>query len=170
MRLVAIMFCLAMTHFAVADDGSRNQKIAEILKAQGLYEQIALQLEAQKKSTIRIGEKIFAKAISERDLTNEKYGPKLKEIFRRFMERGAGILTADELLGIVASHYGKNLSDRELDEILAYYKSPIGQKDVSSTKAAMEGFVPDMMNLYDQKLTESIKLMESELNELSGPQ
>ena len=68
--------------------------------------------------------------------------PNQKELaaFERLVSRSSSVFSAQEFVDSWSAEYGKELSTAELTEILRYYESPTGKKDVSASKAAMARF------------------------------
>ena len=55
---------------------------------------------------------------------------------------------AKEIVEVWAKAYGSRFNDKELDGLLAYYKSPLGQKDVKASQAAL----PELTQHFSQKI------------------
>jgi hypothetical protein len=47
---------------------------------------------------------------------------------------------ADDLVALWSRLYGRDLSNDDLDQILAYYTSSVGRKDVAASHSAMAEF------------------------------
>ncbi|MBP7454384.1 MAG: DUF2059 domain-containing protein [Ottowia sp.] len=65
---------------------------------------------------------------------------KMAQALDRYMERATRLFTADEYLSVWAKQYGADLSDEDLRQLLAHYRSPIGRKEVAANQRAMAGF------------------------------
>lgn len=152
---------------AQAGEVERDTKIAEIFAAQGLSQQIEQQLEQFRGDAMeRIAKSIFDKAISDRPSVVGIKKQDVEEVLVRFVKRNASMLTADNLIKVAAGQYGKELTDSDLDAILAYYKSPVGKKDVSATLRTVSSLSETILKTFDDKLAESVAAMESELDNL----
>lgn len=137
--LVALFLCGSV----MADEKSRQATIAEIFKAQGMQEMLQEHLELAKTTAGELGRgqlKIMLSGLgaTEDQLNSEMFkNSELAQIFGRYIERSAAIFSAEELVNAVAVAYGKNLSEADLNNILAFYQSPSGRKDVLASKEAM---------------------------------
>lgn len=148
---------------ANADEVTRKEKIANIIEAQGLMQMFQQQLDQSKASAGDLGKSIAKKLISESKLAEEQVNPKFEAIFSRYMERTATMFSAKEFVDTWTTFYGKNLLESELDQILAYYQSPVGKKDVLASQVAMVGFGQTMSTQMQERLNASIAQLMSDL-------
>lgn len=157
--MVALLAC----GVAVADETTQREKIAKIIEAQGLTLMFQQQLDASKEAAGEIGRNIAKKLLTESGVPEGQQSPKVEQAIRRYMERCATMISAKELVDTWAAFYGKNLSDAELDQVLAYYQSPVGRKDVLATQVAMAGFSQKINTLGQERMNVSIGQLMSEL-------
>ncbi len=157
--MVALLAC----GVAVADEITQREKIAKIIEAQGLTLMFQQQLDASKEAAGEIGRNIAKKLLTESGVPEGQQSPKVEQAIRRYMERCATMISAKELVDTWAAFYGKNLSDAELDQVLAYYQSPVGRKDVLATQVAMAGFSQKINTLGQERMNVSIGQLMSEL-------
>ena len=68
------------------------------------------------------------------DQFKQKY-PKVDEGFWKKMENEINV---NSLIDISTSVYEKNFSDKEIDELLKFYKSPLGKKMVQNAPMIMQ--------------------------------
>lgn len=148
---------------AVADETTQREKIAKIIEAQGLTLMFQQQMDASKEAAGEIGRDLAGKILKESGAPEGQQNPKVEQALRRYMERCATMISAKELVDTWATFYGKNLSDAELDQVLAYYQSPVGRKDVLATQVAMAGFSQKINTLGQERMNASIGQLMSEL-------
>ncbi|MCL2635072.1 MAG: DUF2059 domain-containing protein [Betaproteobacteria bacterium] len=88
----------------------------------------------------------------------------IEAAYQAFVDTAEPNWTVEEAVGIWAEHYGAQLTEAELDQILIFYKSPIGQKDISATQKAMPSWsaffaernqevLDTALNAYVERLT-----------------
>lgn len=135
-----IFIALFMCGFASAAESPRQSKINQIVVAQGLESMFQQQLDQYKASSAEMGRDIFRKILSESGISPSQADSEAEKVFTRYMERVSTLISAKEMTDIWSSHYGKNLTETELDQILFYYNSEAGKKDVSAQKTAMAAF------------------------------
>jgi hypothetical protein len=143
--LLAMMFVISA--HASANEPVRQAKIAEIMEAQRLLQMFQQQLDQAKVQASELGRDIYQKVLAE---SGGKENPKLELVFTRYIERCSTIFTAEEFVEIWSRFYGSELSEADLDGILAYYQSSIGKKDVVASQAALLGF-SQVMSTEGQK-------------------
>jgi hypothetical protein len=135
--LIVFVMVLLTASCSLADDASKMVKIKELMKVQGLDELIEQQkiyCEAQAKE---IGEKTMQQFRNQLPNIDKDSAKALDAAFQRFLNQAKPTWTAEEAVAAWGTYYGANITENELDKILAFYKSPEGQKDISATKAAM---------------------------------
>jgi hypothetical protein len=141
--VVASALCLAAL-CGNAHAQSRPELIAELIGAQGLDEVIAESLEDSKATTQKLGRSALDQMLASAGNIEPGKRKRIEAIFQRFSEQSASLWTSSELVSIFAKHYGTDLSDAELTQMLAYYKSPIGVKDVAAAKIAMRTYTNEL--------------------------
>jgi hypothetical protein len=92
---------------ALADDTARNRKIAEIVKAQGVYQQFDDLIQQSKVSTGKFLDESYRKILSDLNAPNARSNPKFEAAFRRFSDKAANLWTADDLLAVWTKNYGR---------------------------------------------------------------
>ncbi len=132
---VAALICgAAVPAFA---QETRQELVQKISVAQGIHGMFEQQLADQRESLRGYGAKLLIDMVAQ---SGGEATAKEKAAFERFVSRAAKALSAKELSDKWVASYGTDLSTSDLQEILKYYPSPIGKKDVAATKAAMKVF------------------------------
>ncbi|MEJ7805598.1 MAG: DUF2059 domain-containing protein [Telluria sp.] len=160
MKHAIIIAVLFVCSHAQADEASKRAKISKLVAAQGLELMFQQQLDASKVAMIDLGKNIV-RSLADPKVPETEEQKRIAPVFNRFVARTGEMFSAKELVDSWASHYGKNLTEAEIDKILAYYTSPIGQKDVKSSQAAMVGFSTMMSaesNNRAMKLLDQLKI------------
>jgi hypothetical protein len=163
MKKALLVIALLLSAYAYADDSARQAKIAQIVKAQGLQQMFQQQIDQSKAAAADTGKNLYRKMLAESGITEGQENPKLEQVFTKYLERCASMLSARELVATWSSFYGKDLSEAELDKILAYYKSPVGKKDVLASQVAMAGFSQAMSAEVQKRMEASIGQLMADL-------
>jgi hypothetical protein len=159
LKSVFVLILFLMAGSSYADDTTRRAIINQIVEAQGLQQMFQGQLDQSKSVAGQYGRDIFNRVMNELAPGQTKPDSKMEAIFSRYLDSCASMWTAKELADAWAKHYGKGLSDQDLDQILAYYLSPAGKKDVAASQYAMVNFTRETQ-------TESIKRMNAATDKL----
>lgn len=163
MKYLLIALTFLVSAHAWADTSARQAKVARIIEAQGLEQMFQQQLDQSRAQASELGQSLYQKMIAESGMPEGTQHQKLEQVFTRYLERCSSMFTARELVDIWAGFYGKQLTDAELDKILAYYRSPTGKKDVAAAQAAMLGFSQVMGLEMQRRLDASIGQLMAEL-------
>lgn len=137
-RVVALACLLAMLSTpARADEASKTAKIAELLKLQGMVQNIDnMRAESIKRTeALRpLYEKQLRDALP--DAPPEMWA-RFDTAFKRYIDANRAVWSTEDAVAAYGKLYGARLSEDELDQILAFCRSPVGQKDVQASSAAM---------------------------------
>ena len=163
MKKFAIAVAILWSLHAQADEAARQAKIAQIIEAQGLQQMFQQQLDQSKAAAADIGKNLYRKMLAESGITEGQENPELEKVFAKYMERCATMFSAKELVATWSSFYGKDLSEADLTKILAYYKSPVGRKDVLASQSAMAGFSQAMAVEGEKRMSASIGQLMADL-------
>ncbi|MBT9137167.1 MAG: hypothetical protein DDT34_02254 [Firmicutes bacterium] len=165
--VIALLLCPAA---ALADDNSRQRKVGQIIEAQGLHKMFRQQLEQSRVAALEYGHKIRGQMVAAAGLPNDDNRLALEQAFTRYIEGIASIWTAEELVALWSAHYGKNLSDDDLDKILAYYTSETGKKDVAASQTASVAFLQAMLAKEGKRMEALTATLTAELKEAANEQ
>lgn len=150
---VAISPCFA--------EETRADVIQKIAASQGLFEMFEQQLEQQKDSMKGYAAKLFEQTTAQ---TGGQANAKEKAVFERFVAKATALFSATEITRTWTASYGKDLSVQDLQEILKYYDSPIGRKDVAANKTAMISYSTWMNQEAQTRSTALLKELVQELD------
>jgi hypothetical protein len=131
--LFLIVACLCATT-ASADD--RTDKVRALMEAQGLLTTMQQQLTAGRERSRAMASQMLEsafKGLAPDPVTKEK----MTEAANQFIDEMKNPLTAADIVAIWSDAYGSKFSDVELDGLLAYYRSPLAQKEVQVSRQAL---------------------------------
>lgn len=141
---------------------TRASLVRQIVEVQGVRQMFEEQY-VQQRNAIEDQAKQLYTQIVESD--GGKESEKSKEIFMRFMTKTSEMISVSEMTNRWISYYGTQLSDKDLKDILAYYKTETGKKDIAATRAAMTPFtawlLQESQKRGEQLMTEFIQEMEN---------
>jgi hypothetical protein len=130
------LLCAAGVPVARGDDSSRAAKVAELMQLTGLAQMMAqsraVGQAAAQKTVQSMSEQAFAKFPT---IPPEKRA-RIEDASKQFMRDIDSGFDQDDAVRVWGRFYSESLTETELDAILAYYRSPVGQKDVSASRAA----------------------------------
>jgi hypothetical protein len=172
MKYVLLAIALVISGHVNANESARQAKITKIIEAQGLQQMFQQQLDQSKGQARDLGKNLYRKMLSESGITDGQENTKFEQVFTQYIERCSTMFTAKEFVETWSRFYGKNLSEVELEKILAYYKSSAGKKDVAASQAAMVGFSQVMGAESQKRMNDSIGQLMADLKaamEMANP-
>jgi hypothetical protein len=139
-----------------ADQQATKEQLAKLFEAMRLRDQLA--------SVTKMMPTIMQQAMEEQLKQVAKDHPEVtsmtdeqkqaaQAIVKNYMEKVIGVYSPDDMIADMASVYKKNLTRSDVDGIIAFYQSPVGQHMLDRMPAMMK----DSMNLVMEHLQERIK-------------
>lgn len=119
--------------------GDREAKIQVLMEAQGLLETFQQQMDLRREQSHEQGQIMLDEFLRNLNPSIE-YKEKFKEAFNKYAEALSSPWSADELVAVWAQHFGKHFTDSELDKLIDFYSSGLGQKEVMANREAMVKF------------------------------
>jgi hypothetical protein len=149
---------------AAASAADRSEKIRELMEAQGLVETFQQQLKAGREHTRKMADEMVGKVLSSLNPPVE-FQVKFRDAARDFIVAAQAPWTARDIVEVWGKYYGAKFSDEELDQLLKYYRSPLGQKDALAAREALIPYTTEFQARYKPILD---KAMQQFLNRLQA--
>lgn len=134
-KLLLILLVISTNCFG--DD--REQKIQRLMEAQGILAMFEQQLTMSRQQGREQADRML-----EQILTNLNPNKDFQNRFRAASEKFISALetpwSAKEIVSVWAQYFGAKFSDAELDELLKFYQSDLGKKEVIASKEALVDF------------------------------
>lgn len=142
--------------------GDKEDKIRKLMEAQGLLSMFESQLEMGKAQSEKAGRQMMDQLLSQIN-PNEEFQARFSAAFNNYMGKVTAPWGAEEIVSVWGQYYGQHFTESELDSLVEFYTSSIGQKEVKASKSALTEF-----NLHFQKLGEPIfkKAIQEYIQEL----
>jgi hypothetical protein len=165
LRALAFVLVIASATGLSAEDDVKQQKIAELVRTTKLQEMFEQQVVQSRAAYVELGKKMFAQILDDDGSADPSKKARLDGIFQRYLQHGLSLWKAEDLVAIWSQHYGQDLGNDDLDQILAFYKSPIGQKAVAANQAASAAFTAEVTARSQARLREALQQLAADLRE-----
>ena len=133
---IVIAATLLCTSAFAAD---RGEKIRQLMDAQGLTKTFEQQLQSGREQGKHQANDMLAQMMNGLN-PGEKYQKKFQIAVKKFIDDLQPPWNATEIVETWAQFYGPNFSDEELDKLIAFYTSPLAQKEVLASRGALVSF------------------------------
>ena len=134
------LLCVSGTHVARADDSSRAAKIAELMKLTGVAQIVAESNVAGRAAARKTVQSMTDSMLAQFPEIPPDKRARIEGAAQQFLRDVDTGFDQDDAARAWGRFYSESLTESELDAILAYYRSPVGQKDVSASRAALPQF------------------------------
>ncbi|BFM12673.1 hypothetical protein R50072_28260 [Simiduia litorea] len=167
-EILSIILLAVFPVFSMA--GDKEDKIRQLMEAQGLLSMFESQLEMGKVQSEKVGKQMMDQLLSQIN-PNEEFQARFSAAFNNYMGKVTAPWGADEIVSVWGQYYGQHFTEKELDSLVDFYTSSIGQKEVKASKKALTEFTVHFQNLSEpifQKATQDyiqeLKLVARECN------
>ncbi len=117
------------------------------MEAQGLVATFEQQLEAVREQSQIQADEAVAQALAGLRPPPQIDG-KIKEAAKQYISELQAPWSSQEIVDVWAKYYGEQFSDADLDQLVAFYSSPLGQRDVLAGREASIGFSAEFQERY----------------------
>jgi hypothetical protein len=161
MKNIVLLLVLLSSSFAIA--GEREEKIKQLMEAQGLLETFDQQLELGRQQNQQQGRDMLNQFMAQLNPTPE-FSERFEKAFKSFMSKVETPWSAEEIVEVWSKYYGKHFRNDELDQLLFHYTSPLAQKEINASRQALAGFSNHFMQegkpIAEKALSEFITEMK----------
>lgn len=144
MRYLIAALTILVASQAFAD--SKNQKIAELLQAQGLVDSWTQQIESGKEYNKQVSQQIMGQ-ITPKLAPNEEFKKRFNLASDKFIESIVAPWTPQDMITVWAEFYGPGFTEEELDQLISFYSSPIAKKEIQIGRSALVNFTKHFQEL-----------------------
>lgn len=144
MRHIIAALSILIASQAFADN--KTQKISELLRAQGLVDSWTQMIEKGKEYNKQISQQILDQILTSL-VPNEEFKKKFESASQQFTKSTETPWTPDEMINVWAQYYGPGFTESELDQLIAFYSSPLAQKEIQVSRDALLKFTDHFQKL-----------------------
>jgi hypothetical protein len=137
-KFIVASIVLAFSVSTLAAD--RDEKIRGLMEAQGLITTFDQMLQSGREQGRSQANNILMQLLAGLNPPNEVRA-KLEAAASKFLDDVRSPWSSSEIVSVWSQLYGPSFTDEELDQLLAFYSSPLAQKEVVSSRRALGEFV-----------------------------
>lgn len=162
-RLKRYIFVLLLLFPAFAAADSKTEKLERLAELMGLVGQWESQITSIKIMHEAKAEKLAKDLLSQLS-ADIAYQKKFEQAALRLSEKVNQLVKLETLLGNWTQNFGAEVSEEEVDQLLSFYNSIIGQKGIIATHTAAaklnEYYVQEEQKLMTEYTNDVMKLVE----------
>lgn len=160
-RQVTIILMVLIMPFSVLAE-TNTGKIKVLMEALGLIDMINYQIETQKTQTDKLGQQALDEMLSQLNPSQE-FKLRFSEAYNNYVKKVESPWSSQEIVDVWAKFYGPNFTEEELDELIEFYTSDLGKKDVAVSKQTMVQFTEYFQRAAQPIFTKATKEYVEEL-------
>ena len=138
--MVKTILCMAFLIFSAGVKADvRQDSINRLMKAQGIVEIFEQQKQYGKIEGEKQARKILDQILSRMN-PNDTFRKRFSDAFMTYTKKIESPWSSEEITLAWAQYYGTKFSDAELNQLVEFYESPLGQKEQKASKEALLQF------------------------------
>lgn len=161
--LITLLLSLSFSVVAgsvVAD--SREDKIAQLIEAQGFEDILNAQMAVHRSESERVGQEMLQSFLDNIDATDEIKSDH-DSAYKKYLNAVVKPWTAKEVTQVWSKLYGVHFTDKELDGLLAFYTSELAQRETEVIKTAVPEYTRHFQDLAKQIFKNAVETYRFEL-------
>jgi len=157
---------LLVSSAAIADPTARDETIAALVRATGLEEMLEQSRQQAREQAGQISDQMLQEVLKGANALTPDQNEAIASASRTFAQSCAETLDVKDAISAWSRFYAANLSDEELKQILAYYTSPVGRKDVAASQAALPQWQAHLAATNSMKMQAAIEKYVADLKQI----
>ncbi len=128
------------------------------------------QLEMGKVQSEKAGKQMMNQLLSQIN-PNKEFQARFTTAFNNYMTKVTAPWGAEEIVSVWGQYYGQHFMENELNSLIKFHTSPLGQKEVKASKSALTEFTVHFQKLGEpifqkatQEYIQELKLVARECN------
>jgi hypothetical protein len=137
-RLLSVgVLCSGILLAARGAEESRTAKIAELVQLEGLAKVMEQSRAAGREAAAQMVKSMTQQMFAQFPNIPSEKRVAIEAASHQFLSEVESSFDQDDAVQAWGRFYSDGLTDEELDAIIAYYRSPVGQKDIRASQAAL---------------------------------
>lgn len=166
LSIVSIALMIWFAPYAYASEQTKLGKVRELARITRIYEMVEKQRlviggDAQKNAA-RVLSPLYLEYPDIADVDNP-YRKWLEATYAKYVKNVFSVLQSDEILPIFIKAYSTEMTEYDLDAVLAFYRTAAGQKDINATMAGMSAINDHIAEEMRTRLVDATKKFSSEI-------
>jgi len=154
---------------APSQEDSKRAKITELVQLQGLGRMMEQSKAAGREEATRMVRSMTGKMFAQFPNIPPERRTAIEAASQQFLSEVENSFDQDDAVRAWGRFYSEGLTEQELDAILAYYRSPAGQKDIRASQAALPQFQKYMVEKRTAVTNAAVANYAAALREIANP-
>lgn len=163
---LALNLMLTSSVVSFADTTSKHDKLVVLMDILGIKEHLDQQIMLSREQSKQVTDQMFGLLKAKLSSMNQQEIERLQAAGEIFMKACEPAWTVDEAVSHWVQMYGEHVSEQELDQILLFYRSAAGQKDIEATKAVLPKWTGYFSKIDQKRLEEHMDIFMGEMDEI----
>lgn len=145
---------------------NRKDVINRLIVAQDVVPMFEEELKYTQQESEKEAQKILDQMLSQMK-PSEEYKKKFSDAYLNFIKRIVSPWSAQELATTWGQYYSVKFSDQELSQLVSFYESPLGRKEVAASKVARMEYMQHYQKLGEPILKDAVNNYIKEMQDIA---
>ncbi|MCP3925260.1 MAG: DUF2059 domain-containing protein [Desulfobacterales bacterium] len=161
-RVLAVLLVFTFLNSAFAKQPNRD-KLIELAKYTGMYEQINQQKIALNEQGQKLAQQYSQQLLASFKNISPELQKDLDTVFVKYMQNIGKLINEEKAINSYLDLISKKLDAKDIDTIVAFYKSPAGKKFTKANISITPEWTKQLMGNMDKKLMVELQQLLIEL-------
>ncbi len=158
MKSAVLIAALLFSTAVHADEASKREKLGRVAAVHGLEKVFQQQL-----TGLQVRMEDLGLGMISANATRVVDDQKREQLLKRFLDDIGNMINPKALVDVWATEYGKNLTEADVDAILAYHNSAVGKKEGLAAQAGMLAAMKTLGPQTEQGTMAALEKLKSEI-------
>ena len=163
------ILCAVQPPDARGDEATKTAKIAELVQLQGLAKMMEQSKAAGREAAAQMVRSMSDKMFAQFPKIPPEKRAAIEAASQQFLGEVENSFDQDDAVRAWGRFYSDGLTEQELDTIVAYYRSPVGQKDIHASQAALPQFQKYLVEKRAAAMSSAVEHYTTALREIANP-
>jgi hypothetical protein len=163
------VLCAAQVLAGPGGEDARTAKIAELARLQGLDRMLEQTRAAERDAATQVVRSKTDPLFAQSPGIPARQRAAIEAASRQFLSEVESSVDQDDAVRLWGQFYSAALTEKELDAILAYYRSAVGQKDVQASQAALAQLQSYLLEKRTLAMSSAVAHYTVALGEIENP-
>lgn len=161
-----ILTLLSLSMLSLADSVSKHEKLLEYANITGFYQDMETVAEENKKASPSFVSTLMDNFITNNPNVSPLGEAKAFKVYKEYMSKVSYAVSAKESVEIWIEIFSPLIAESDLDEILSFYNSPVGQKYATATSAVTPTFSKAMNEAVNIKVQKELVILNKDIRKI----
>jgi len=163
---LTLLLAFSLSSAALADEASKKEKLDRFVEAIGLKQSFAESIAAQREQTKKAVEPTMRQILDDSLAQDPAIRARFEKVFHDYLDTAMSAYNAEQMSASYGALLGKHLSEGDIEELLKFYTSDLGRKEVAATRQALAEYAQTTGVERQARLSKALSELRQQLGKI----